>query len=145
MNNSESTTPGSELMTQADDLEAASAEEPTEALSLQVTQFLRLCWLRRWVIFGILFMGIAISTLIALLEPNTYTSTTTFLPPDTSSPYSNLMNMMTSNSSAASLGSELLGISAPGNYLLVFFKAEMSWTALSRVSTLPITTMQREK
>lgn len=101
-------------MTMGDDLEAAGAEEPTESLSVKVTRFLRLCWLRRKLIFVTLAIGIVISSLFAFLEPNTYTSTTTFLPPDSTSSYSNLMNMMTSNSSAAGLGSELLGLSAPG-------------------------------
>jgi uncharacterized protein involved in exopolysaccharide biosynthesis len=115
MDDSENMTQGSEDLTGVDHRDSASAEEPTEALSLKVTSFLRLCWLRRKTVFGICAVGILISIAIAVVEPNRYTSTTTFMPPDSTSAYSNVMNMMTSNSSAASLGSQLLGLNIPGD------------------------------
>ena len=129
MTDSENTTPGSELLAHGNDFDSASADEPGEALSLKVARFLRLCWHRRKVFFGFLVVGILISSVIAFLEPNRYTSTTTFLPPDSTS---NLMSMMTSNSSAASLGSQILGISAPGELFVSILQSRNVLDSLVR-------------
>lgn len=118
MEHSESLTLREEQMNQADHFDPASIEQPREGLSLKVTRFLRLCWQRRRMVFGILVVGISISLAKAKLEHNRYTSTTTFIPPDSSSSFSNLMGMMGSSSSAASFGSQMLGLETPGELYL---------------------------
>ncbi len=62
----------------------------------------------------ILTVGVSISLVDALLLEDVYTASTTILPSDNTSAYSNLMNMMNSSGSAASLGSQMLGLDTPG-------------------------------
>ena len=106
-------TPGSEPWTQANDLESASAEETSEALSLRITRFLRSCWVRRRMVFGILATGILLSLIYSFSLPTMYTSTTTLMPPDSAS-NSNLMSLLSSAGPAASVGTAALGIKSPG-------------------------------
>ncbi len=114
MDDSQSTTSGLEPYTQANDVDLAVDKEVGEALSIQITRFLRLCWVRRRVVFGILAAGILLSLLYALHQPNMYTSTTTLMPPDSASSNSNLMSLLSSAGPAASVGSAALGIKSPG-------------------------------
>ena len=103
-----------DLLTGADQAALASDEEEGDNLAQKVARFFRRCWLMRRMVLTILVIGISISLVRTLLEPNVYTSTTTFMPPDSPSSYSNLMNMMGSSSSAANLGSQMLGLETPG-------------------------------
>src|ERR1035437_1032923 len=115
MDHPQSATPGSEPWTQANDVESASAEEVGEALSIRITRFLRLCWVKRRMISGILATGILLSLLYALSLPNMYISTTTLMPPDSDSSNSNMMSLLSSAAGpAASVGSEVLGMRTPG-------------------------------
>ena len=114
MNNVDDTTKNSELLNKIDDVAPVGDEGTEVSLALKVTRFLRSCWLRRRMVFTILFFGISISLVNALLEKNVYTATTTILPSDNTSTASNLMNMMASSSTAASLGSQMLGLETPG-------------------------------
>src|ERR1017187_5034720 len=110
MDQPQNATPGLEPWTQANDVESASAEEVGEALSLRITRFLRSCWVRRKMAFGILASGILLSLIYALSLPTMYTSTTTLMPPDSTSSNSNLMSLLSSASPvAATVGSSLLG------------------------------------
>ena len=54
------------------------------------------------------------------MRSNTYTSTATLMPPDSSSPYTSIMGMLMSSegSSLASLGSEALGLNTPGELFI---------------------------
>jgi capsule polysaccharide export protein KpsE/RkpR len=114
MDDSQSARAGSELRTQTNDVASASAEEVGEGLSLRIARFLRLCWVRRRMVFGILATGILISILYAFHLPVMYTSTTTLMPPDSASSNSNLMSLLSSAYPAASVGSAALGIKSPG-------------------------------
>ena len=114
MNDPQNATRGSEPWTQENYVESASDEEMGEALSLRITHLLRLCWVRRMTIFRILAAGILLSLLYAISRPNMYTSTTTLMPPDSASPSSNLMSLLSSVGPAASVGSAALGIRTPG-------------------------------
>src|ERR1017187_456611 len=116
MDNSKDNTADSELVPQPDGahLSRDEDEDEGEGLAQKVARFLRRCWLKRKMVFTILAIGISISLVKTKLDPNVYTSTTTFTPPDTTSSYSNLMNMMGSSNPAASLGSEMLGLETPG-------------------------------
>jgi len=114
MDQPQNLTPGPEPRTQKNDIESASTEDMGEALSLRITRFLRLCWVKRRMVIGILAIGILLSLLYALSGPNIYTSTTTLMPPDSTSTSSNLMSLLSSASpAAAAVGSSLLGKS-PG-------------------------------
>jgi capsule polysaccharide export protein KpsE/RkpR len=83
-------------------------------MSLRITRFMRSCWVRRRMVFGILASGILLSLLYALSLPTMYTSTTTLMPPDSASSNSNLMSLLSSAGPAASVGSAALGIKSPG-------------------------------
>ena len=114
MDDSQNTAVNSELWSQANGVESANVEEEGEALSLKIASFVRLCRARPRMFIGIFVAGILIALLYALIQPNVYTSTTTLMPPDNSSPYSNIMSMLSSGGSAASFGSEALGLNTPG-------------------------------
>ena len=64
--------------------------------------------------FGILATGILLSLLYALSLPSIYTSTTTLMPPDSTSSNSNLMSLLSSAGPATAVGSAALGIKTPG-------------------------------
>jgi uncharacterized protein involved in exopolysaccharide biosynthesis len=114
MDDSQSATPASELSAQTDEVEAADAEEAGEALSSKIARFLRTCWVRRWMVIGILVAGILVSLLYAFHLPAVYTSTTTLMPPDSTSPDFSIMDALSSNP-ATRLGSEALGLYTPGD------------------------------
>jgi uncharacterized protein involved in exopolysaccharide biosynthesis len=114
MDQPQSATPGMEPWTQANDVESASAEEVGEALSIRITRFLRLCWVKRRMISGILATGILLSLLYALSQPVMYTSTTTLMPPENGSSNSNLMSLLSSAAPASGVGSAALGMKTTG-------------------------------
>lgn len=132
MAESQTSTQELELLSQGDELDTTSVEESTESLSSKLARFIRLCWLKRAMLLWLLSIGILISLLVGFLQPNVFTSTTTFLPPDSASPYSNLINMMSPSSSTASLGSELLGLNTPGD---LFVSILQSRNILDKVVT----------
>ena len=115
MDDSQIETLESELSQQADEIESADLEEAGEPLLAKFTLFLRVCWARRKMIAMIVAAGILISLADALLEPNVYSSTTTLMPPDSSSPYYDVMGLLSPSSGAASLSSEVLGLNTPGD------------------------------
>jgi uncharacterized protein involved in exopolysaccharide biosynthesis len=115
MENPQNANPGSELWIQADDPQSAGDEEADEALSSRIARFLRLCWVRRRMFSGIFTVGVLFSLLYAIFLPNMYTSTTTLMPPDSTSSNSGLMSLLASTAgSATSVGSAALGIKSPG-------------------------------
>lgn len=114
MDQPQSATPGSKPWTQTSDVESAGAAEMGETLTLRIIRFLRLCWVKRRMFFAILTTGILLSFLDATLPPNIYTSTTTLMPPDSTASSSNLLGLLSSTGSAASVGSAALGIKTPG-------------------------------
>jgi uncharacterized protein involved in exopolysaccharide biosynthesis len=97
---------------------AGSSEGSSEDLGLKILHFAKLYWNRRKLASTIVGTGMVLSVAYALLLHNIYTSTTTLMPPDNSSPYSSMLSMLTGSSSAASLGGEALGLSAPGDLIL---------------------------
>jgi capsule polysaccharide export protein KpsE/RkpR len=115
MDDSQIETLESELSEQADEIESVDVEEAGEPLLAKITLFLRACWARRMMIALIVAAGILISLADALLEPNVYSSTTTLMPPDSSSPYFDVMGLLSPSSGAASLSSEVLGLNTPGD------------------------------
>lgn len=114
MDDSQIVTTGSEVWTQAEASEPAGNEEAGEDLIVKIMRFIHMCWMRRRMVLSIVGAGILISLIYALLQSNVYTSTTSLMPPDNSSPYSAMLSMLSSSSSAASLGSEALGLNTPG-------------------------------
>jgi uncharacterized protein involved in exopolysaccharide biosynthesis len=123
MDDPQSTTQGSEFAAQTDEVESAGAEEAAEPLSSRIAGFLRTCWVRRKMVFGILFTGILVSVIYSLSQPNVYTSTTTLLPSDSGSPYSSIMNLLSPGSSAAEPASIALGLETPGELFISILKS----------------------
>src|SRR5271154_5446103 len=115
MSDSQSEALESELSQQADEIESAGVEEAGEPLLPKITLFLRTCWARRKMIALIVAAGILVSLADALLEPNVYSSTTTLMPPDSSSAYNDVMSLLSPSSGVANLGSEVLGLNTPGD------------------------------
>jgi uncharacterized protein involved in exopolysaccharide biosynthesis len=93
------------------------SEESGNDLGLKILHFVKLYWKKRKLASAIVGTGMVLSVVYALLLHNIYTSTTTLMPPDNSSPYSSMLGMLT-GSSAASLGSEALGLATPGDLIL---------------------------
>ena len=118
MTDSHIATSDSDVWTQTSDLEAPDTQEGGEEMSEKIACFIRLCWARRTMIVLIVVAGILVSITRALLLPNTYTSTTTLMPPDSASPIGDIMSMFASGSSAASLGGEALGLNTPGELFI---------------------------
>lgn len=114
MDDPQSTTPGSELLPQTNEVESADAEEAGESLGLKLARFLRTYWARRRMVFGILAAGILGSLLYAFSLPSMYTSTTTLMPPHGASPYSAIMSVLAPGGSAAGFESEALGLESHG-------------------------------
>jgi uncharacterized protein involved in exopolysaccharide biosynthesis len=115
MDDPQGTTPDSELLPQANEVESDGAEEAGESLGLKIARFLRTYWARRRIAFGILAAGILASVLYALSLPAFYTSTTTLLPPAGGSPMSGIMNLLSPASTAMDLDSVELGIETRGD------------------------------
>jgi uncharacterized protein involved in exopolysaccharide biosynthesis len=84
-----------------------NAEERTGAEVGNIYAFRRL-WAGRRSIYNILAVGTLLSILFTLLLPNTYTSTTTLMPPENPSSSYNLSSLASSVNVAASAGSALL-------------------------------------
>ena len=114
MDQSQNTAPGLESPVQVQDIEPMGATERGVPLSLMITRILRLFWVRRRMVFYILATGILLSGLYAFHLPAMYTSTTTLMPPDSASSNSNLMGLLSTSSSVASVGSSFLGVKTPG-------------------------------
>jgi uncharacterized protein involved in exopolysaccharide biosynthesis len=123
MDNRENQVLDPEPLVRTGDLNPVSDGEPGEGLAAIITRFLRNCWLRRKMVLGILAIGLSIALVDAVRQKNVYTSTTTFMPPDTASTSSNLINMMGASSSAASLGSEMLGLETPGELYVTILES----------------------
>jgi uncharacterized protein involved in exopolysaccharide biosynthesis len=116
MDDSQNETLVSELSQQPDEIESADVGEARESLLPKITRFLRSCWARRKMFALIVAAGILVSLTRALTESNVYSSTTTLMPPDSSSPYTDVMGLLSGGSSgAASLSSEVLGLNTPGD------------------------------
>jgi len=114
MDEPQNATSGLEPGTQANGVESASVAEVGEAISLRIARFLLLCWAKRKMVFGFLATGVLISILYAFHLPVMYTSTTTLMPPDSTSSNSNLLNLLSSTGTAATTGSAALGIRTTG-------------------------------
>jgi len=118
MDDSQSATQASGLPPEPNEVESADAEEPGESLSSKIARFLRRCWVKRWMVVGILTAGILVSVLYALFLPAFYTSTTTLMPPGDTSPYSSIMSLLSPNSAVSDLGSEALGLETRGDLFI---------------------------
>jgi uncharacterized protein involved in exopolysaccharide biosynthesis len=105
---------GTEFSTEANETESISVGEVDIALNIRIARFLRLCWVRRRIFFGTIGTGILLSLLYTLSLPKMYTSTTTLMPPDSTSSSSNLVSLLSNAGPAASVGSAALGIKTPG-------------------------------
>ncbi len=130
MNDSQSATPGSDLSPQTDEVESADAEEAGEGLSAKIPRFVRTCWVKRRMVFGIVAAGILVSVLYARFQPAVYTSTTTLMPPSDTSPYAGIMNMLSPNSAGADLGSEMFGLETRGDLFIAIMKSRNVQDAL---------------
>jgi capsule polysaccharide export protein KpsE/RkpR len=123
MDDFQSTTQAPEFAAETDEVEPVGEEEAGESLGSRIADFLRTCWLKRRMIFGIVAVGILASLLYALVLPNMYVSTTTLMPPDNTSPYSSIMGLLSPGSAAAQLGGEALGLNTPSDLFIGILKS----------------------
>jgi len=100
-----------------DDETAESSGTTSEQTVEQILHFLQLYWKRRVLALTIIGAGIILSVAFALSLQNYYTSTTSLMPPDNSSPYSSMLSMLSGSSAVESIGGEALGLSTPGELL----------------------------
>jgi uncharacterized protein involved in exopolysaccharide biosynthesis len=118
MDDSQSVTQAPEFSAAMDDVELAGDEEIDETLGSRFADFLRTCWSKRRMFFGIIAAGILVSVLYAFFLPNVYTSSTTLMPPDNTSPYAAIMSALSPSSSVTELSSTALGINTPGDLFI---------------------------
>jgi uncharacterized protein involved in exopolysaccharide biosynthesis len=107
-----------------------SVEEAAEDFSVKIVHFAQLYWKKRELALAIIGVGIVLSVAYALMLRNIYTSSTSLMPPDNSSPYSSMLSMLSGSSTAASLGSEALGLSTPGELLVSILQSRTVQDAL---------------
>jgi uncharacterized protein involved in exopolysaccharide biosynthesis len=117
------TTQTPEFSADTEDIDPVGEEEPSQSLASRIADFVRLCWLKRRLVFAVVGAGTLISIVYALSLPNVYTSSTTLMPPDNSSPYSSIMSMLSPGGSAAQFGSEALGLNTPGDLFVSILKS----------------------
>jgi uncharacterized protein involved in exopolysaccharide biosynthesis len=72
---------------------------------------------------GIVACGILLSVLDAVVQPNMYVSTTTLMPPDSTSPYSSIMGLLSPDNAASQLGSVALGLNTPSDVFIGVLKS----------------------
>ena len=114
MSDSRSATTETDLWPTADDPESPEASGEGKPLSEYIAEFVRLM-LGRWrLVACIVLVGILLSLVNAIRQPNIYTSTTTLMPPSDGSSYGGLMGMISGESAAASLGGDELGLGGAG-------------------------------
>ncbi len=95
-----------------------------------VREFLRIYWKKRKVALVIVSAGIAISVVYSLSLENVYTSTTSLMPQNSSSPYSSMLSLVTGSSDAAALGSEALGIGTPSDLQIGILESRVVQNAM---------------
>jgi uncharacterized protein involved in exopolysaccharide biosynthesis len=106
---------GSESWTQANGVEPALSTATSGDAPSGIIHMLRLFWVKRQMMSGILATGILLSVLYAYYLPVVYTSTTTLMPPDSTSSSPSLMGLLAGSGVAGSAGSALLGgMKSPG-------------------------------
>ncbi len=121
MDDAQNPMPDQELQIETNEpgeVESADAEEGGETLIAKIARFLRTCWVKRRMVFSILAAGILVSVLYSLSLPNEFTSTTTLMPPDNTSPYAAIMSALSPNSPAAEFGSSALGLNTSGDLFI---------------------------
>jgi len=92
---------------------SGNVEGQDDGMNLDIMPILRICWKKRRVFFSILTVGITLCLIYLLSLPPYFTSTSTLLPPENSSPSSNLMSLFATGG-LASAGSAALGLKSPG-------------------------------
>lgn len=95
-------------------VEPSSAEEGAGILSSGAFNILRILWVHRCGIAKTVAAGVLLSAVLAFRLPTMYTSITTLMPPESSSPNSNLMSLLSSAGPTASLGGAMLGAKSSG-------------------------------
>ncbi len=123
MDDLQSTAEVPEFSAEAGEIEPVGEEEAGETLGSRIAGFLRTCWFKRRMVFGIVAIGILASVLYALILPNVYVSTTTLMPPDNTSPYSSMIGLLSPGSAAPQLGGSLLGLNTPSDLFIGILKS----------------------
>ncbi len=118
-----------EILLQPNEDDFALGEEEGEPISVSVIRYARSIWERRRMVLSILAIGILLSLLKALLGPNIYTSTTSFLPPGNTSSFGSLMSMLSSNAPSG-ITDEMLGLGTNGDLFVAILKSRNVQDAL---------------
>ena len=99
------------------DLSTSRRARKSGSATMPLIRSVRLCWTKRRAFFWIIGAGTLVSIAYSLLVPPMYTSSTTIMPPNSSSGsalISDLAGGANLSDSAASAGSLLLGLQTPG-------------------------------
>ena len=118
-----------ELLLQPNEDDFALGEEEGEATSVSVVRYARSIWERRRTVLSIMAIGILLSLLNAILKPNFYTSSTSFMPPGNTSSFGSLMSMI-SNNPTSSISDEMLGLGTSGDLFVAILKSRNVQDAL---------------
>jgi tyrosine-protein kinase Etk/Wzc len=129
-------------MRKPDDVDPAIWADPTEidqsergsesgaGFRERAREFLQVYRQKRKIALTIIGAGIVISIAYSLSLKNEYTSTTTLMPQNNSSPYSSMLSLVTGSSSAAALGSEALGIGTPSDLQISILESRLVQDAM---------------
>lgn len=80
MDDSRITSSSNDVPLQPNEVEIPLEEEEGESISGTALRFLRSLWERRRIALPIMAVGVLLSLLAAILEPNIYTSSTSLMP-----------------------------------------------------------------
>jgi len=117
MNNLQSSASDDIAASQGQDVTSIGAAELNESSTLPLIHILRRCWVRRRMFFRIFGVGTLLSVVYSFIPPTMFTSSTTIMPPNSSSLDSLMMGGLATSaisSAEASAGSLLLGMQTPG-------------------------------
>lgn len=108
-------------LTDAAEFEEIDGEEIYEPLSVKAAGIVRFLWSRRKTILIVTAVGIVLALLYAVTSPNIYTSSASLMPPDNSSPYSNVLSAL--SGSGAALTSATLGLETPAELFVAILQS----------------------
>jgi uncharacterized protein involved in exopolysaccharide biosynthesis len=94
MDESRSATTEVEVLTETMDFETMDSEDAAEELSVKSARLVRFLWGRKKTVLTVTAVGVGCALLYALLLPNVYSSITSLMPPDNTSPYSNILSSL---------------------------------------------------
>lgn len=119
-------------VSEAEPVQVLSSPTPLARRTRQAEQ-LRLLWDRRRLLLGVTAIGLLASTLLALLLPQSYTSTAQLMPPDPQSSTSLAMMATLANKNSSGMGpvaGDLLGLKSTGALFVGILRSDAAQSHL---------------